>query len=377
MATDHTEIGGQTAGAAAPNEQPGAPGNGTSPARKPGGKGVLIAIVIACILLVVGGWYYFSTRNTETTDDAQVDGNAVTVAPKVAGYVVTLAIRDNQRVKAGDLLIKIDPRDYIAARDQAEASLEVARAQLENAQVNLTVTRVSAPAKLVQAKAQVAQASANQVLAAADDRRQTTLDARATTQAARDQASAQLRSAAATLTNNQAQVDIAKLIPETVAQAQAQVDQANAQVRQAQAQLEAAQLNLSYTEIRAPQDGWVTLRNVQLGSYVQAGQSLFSLVAPDVWITANFKENQLGRMRVGQKVSIRVDAYGQLRLKGHIDSIQQGTGSRFSAFPAENATGNFVKIVQRIPVKIVIDSGLDANLPLPLGASVDPEVDLQ
>ena len=129
--------------------------------------------------------------------------------------------------------------------------------------------------------------------------------------------------------------------------------------------------------MRAPQDGWVTLRNVQLGSYVSAGQTAFSLVAPNVWVTANFKENQLDHMRVGQKVTINVDAYPQLKLQGHVDSLQMGTGSRFSAFPAENATGNFVKIVQRIPVKIVIDQGIDPQVGLPLGLSVDPTVNLQ
>jgi membrane fusion protein (multidrug efflux system) len=297
--------------------------------RKSGARSLILWAVLACILLGGAGWYYFGGRATETTDDAQVDGNVVAIAPKVVGYVQTLAITDNQRVKAGDLLIRIDPRDYVASRDQAKAGLASAQAQLENAKVNLEMTKVTAPAKLVQAKAQVALATANRDLAAIDNRRQ------------------------------------------------AQVDQAQAGVQQAQAQLATAELNLSYTEVRAPQDGWVTLRNVQLGSYVQAGQSLFSLVTPDVWITANFKENQIDRMRAGQKVDIRVDAYGDLRLHGHIDSIQLGTGSRFSAFPAENATGNYVKIVQRIPVKIAIDSGLDPTLPLPLGASVDPTVNLQ
>lgn len=345
--------------------------------RKSGARSLILWAVLACILLGGAGWYYFGGRATETTDDAQVDGNVVAIAPKVAGYVQTLAITDNQRVKAGDLLIRIDPRDYVASRDQAKAQLASAQAQLENTQVNLEMTKVSAPAKLVQAKAQVALATANRDLAAIDNRRQATLDLKETSQQSKDQALAQLGTTEATLANNQAQVDISGLVDETIAQAQAQVDQAQAGVQQAQAQLATAELNLSYTEVRAPQDGWVTLRNVQLGSYVQAGQSLFSLVTPDVWITANFKENQIDRMRAGQKVDIRVDAYGDLRLHGHIDSIQLGTGSRFSAFPAENATGNYVKIVQRIPVKIAIDSGLDPALPLPLGASVDPTVNLQ
>ena len=126
--------------------------------------------------------------------------------------------------------------------------------------------------------------------------------------------------------------------------------------------------------LRAPQDGWVTRRNVYLGNYLTAGQNLFSLVSPDVWVTANFKENQLDRMRPGQSVQLKVDAYPHLKLQGHVDSVQMGSGSKFSAFPAENATGNFIKIVQRVPVKLVLDSGMDPNIPLPLGLSVVPTV---
>jgi len=347
------------------------------PDNKPGGKRLIILGVVIAALVLGGVWYYFSTRDIVTTDDAQTDGDAVTIAPRVSGYVVDLAVHDNQRVKAGALLFRIDPRDYIAAVDQDRAALMLAQAQLENARANLEITRVSAPARLVQAKAQRDAALAGRDFAIADLHRQTDVDRRATTQQTIDQASNQSRSAAATLTNNEAQVRIAGLVPQTIAQARAAVDQASAQIGQARAQLAAAQLNLSYTEVRAPQDGWVTRRNVQLGSLVQPGQSLFSLVTTDVWVTANFKENQLGRMRRGQKVTIKIDAYGHLTLHGHVESLQMGSGSRFSAFPAENATGNFVKIVQRVPVKIVIDSGLDPDRPLPLGLSVDPKVDVR
>jgi membrane fusion protein (multidrug efflux system) len=345
--------------------------------RKSGRGGLVVLAIVALVIAVLIGGYYFSQRNVESTDDAQVDGNAVTISPKVSGYVRQLAVRDNQPVKAGDLLLKIEADDYLAARDQARAALALAKAQLENAEVNLKVARVTAPARLRQAMAQVDQAAASRQLAALNYDRQAKLDIRATTQQAKDQASSQLRSAEADLVNSKAQATIAGLTADTIAQAKAQVDQAQAQVSQAQAQLAVADLNLAYTEVRAPQDGRVTMRNVQLGSYVQAGQSLFSLVTPDVWITGNFKENQLDRMRVGQQVDIRVDAYRSLKLRGHIDSIQGGTGSRFSAFPSENATGNFVKIVQRVPVKIVIDSGLDPNLPLPFGGSAEPTVELQ
>ena len=150
-----------------------------------------------------------------------------------------------------------------------------------------------------------------------------------------------------------------------------------ARIAELEAQLETANLNLSYTEVRAPFDGVVTKRNVQPGTLVQAGTALFSLVSPNVWVVANFKESQLERMKPGDKVTVSVDAWPDMELEGHVDSIQQGSGSRFSAFPAENATGNFVKIVQRVPVKIVIDKGLDPNKPLPLGLSVAPKVTVE
>jgi membrane fusion protein (multidrug efflux system) len=166
-------------------------------------------------------------------------------------------------------------------------------------------------------------------------------------------------------------------VSERVGETDAAVGQLKGQVEQAQARLDQADLNLSWTVVKAPQDGWITKRNVEKGNYVAPGQQIFSIVAPEVWVTANFKESQLVNMRPGQRVSIRVDAYPQLRLEGHVDSIQLGSGSKFTAFPPENATGNFIKIVQRVPVKIVIDKGLDPTIPLPLGISVEPKVTVQ
>ena len=347
------------------------------PAKKQSKAPLVILAVVVVVLVVAGIAYAASTHDLVSTDDAQVDGNAVTLQAKVSGYVTELDITDNQRVKAGQLLFRIDPRDYIVSRNQAHAQLAQMQAQAENDRVNLAMTRISAPAKLVQAKAEVTSAAATRDYASSDLGRQTSVQARSTTQQSIDQAAENLRTAQANLANNKAQVDISGLVPQTVDQAKAQFDKSLAQVQQAKAELATAELNLGYTEVRAPQDGWVTQRNIQLGSYVATGQSAFSLVAPVVWITANFKENQLSRMRVGQRVKIRVDAYPTLRLEGHVNSLQMGTGSRFSAFPAENATGNFVKIVQRVPVKIVIDKGLDPRFPLPLGLSVDPTVDVQ
>lgn len=338
-----------------------------------------VFILIAFIVLAACGGtaYWLLTRGEQTTDDAYTEGNAISIAPKISGYVVQRDINDNTFVRTGDLLLKIDPRDYLTARDQARASLALARAQLSSAETNLEITRVRAPASLVQAQAQLVQAQATADQARRDFKRQTSVDQRATTQTNVDQARAQLSSNDASVGSAAAQVRVAALVPQTIKSAEDQVHQSEAQVAQAEANLAQAEINLSYTEIRAPQDGYITSRNVEIGTYAQAGQQVFYIVSPDIWITANFKETQLDRMRVGQHVKISIDAYPELKLHGHIDSFQQGSGARFSTFPAENATGNFVKIVRRLPVKIVIDDGLEPGRMLPLGLSVEPTVALQ
>jgi len=343
----------------------------------PGKKPLIILAVIVVLIIIAGLIWWFATRNQVSTDDAYTDGDAVTIAPKVSGYVVVMNLGDNKFVHKNDLLIKIDPRDYQAQLDQANAQLGLAKAQLNAAQVQLAIARVQFPAQLTQAKAQEQSAQANLTQSRAAYERQRSVDVRATSQQNIDTATAQQQSAAANVAQARAQVKTASLVPQQISQAQATVDERREQVHQAEAQVEAAALNLSYTELRAPADGWVTKRNVQYGSFLQAGTSIFSLVTTTVWITANFKESQLERMRPGDAVDVAVDAYPDLKLHGHVDSIQLGSGSRFSAFPAENATGNFVKIVQRVPVKIVIDNGMQPDLPLPLGLSVVPKVMLK
>jgi membrane fusion protein, multidrug efflux system len=346
--------------------------------KKGPGKKPLIILAVVVVLLILGGLiWWFATRNQVSTDDAYTDGDAVTIAPKVSGYVVVMNLGDNKFVHKGDLLIKIDPRDYQAQLDQANAQLGLAKAQLNAAQVQLDIARVQYPAQLTQAKAQEQSAQANLTQTRAAYERQRAVDVRATSQQNIDTATAQQKSALANVAQAQAQVKTASLVPQQISQALATVEERRQQVEQAGAQVEAAALNLSYTELRAPADGWVTKRNVQYGTFLQAGTSIFSLVTTTVWVTANFKESQLERMRPGDSVDVSVDAYPNLKLHGHVDSIQLGSGSRFSAFPAENATGNFVKIVQRVPVKILIDSGLQSDLPLPLGLSVVPKVMLK
>jgi membrane fusion protein (multidrug efflux system) len=347
------------------------------PAKKPGKKPLIILGIVVVVLAIGAFVWWFLTRNQVSTDDAYTDGDAVTIAPKVSGYVVTMNIDDNRFVHQGDLLIKIDPRDYQAQLDQASAQLGLAQAQLHASETQLEVARVQYPAQLAQAQAQELTARANLVQASAAYERQHSVDIRATSQQNIDTADAQQKSAQANVAQARAQVRTASLVPQQIAQVLATVEERRQQVRQAQAQVEAAQLNLSYTELRAPADGWITKRNVQFGTFLQAGTSILTLVTTRVWVTANFKESQLDRMQPGDKVDIDVDAYPAMKLHGHVDSVQLGSGSRFSAFPAENATGNFVKIVQRVPVKILIDDGLKPGTSLPLGLSVVPTVMLR
>lgn len=353
----------------------------TRPANPPPRRGgarakwVLLLILLAAVGMGTGYWYL--TRNEVTTDDAYTDGNAVMVAPQVAGTVVALEVTDNQHVAAGQILLTIDPRAYQAARDEAAGNLAVAQAQLADARARLASARITYPAKLAEAQAQLTAARATQFKAQTDLRRQQHLPKMATTQQDLDNAEAAMRAADAQVAQAQANLRGAGTVEQSIAQAEAQVDQLQGQVELAKARLAQAQLNLDWTVVRAPQAGWVTKRNVNQGNYVAPGQALLSLVTSQVWVTANFKEDDLARMRRGQKVDIGVDAYPSLHLQGHVDSIQLGSGSRFSAFPVENATGNFVKVVQRVPVKIVIDSGLDPNMPLPLGVSVEPTVHLK
>ena len=357
------------------NEKKGSDEQRDKPSDKPRSKKPLIIIAVVVVVLgIVGFIVWFTHRNEVSTDDAYTDGNTVTMAPKVAGYVVELNIDDNSHVHKGDLLLRIDQRDYLAAQAQARAQLVLANAQVTTAREALRIARVQYPAQLQSAQAQQQAAAAALALANSSYERQHQVDRRATTQESIDSSTSQQVNAAASLKSAKAQVEIAGLVPEQVQQAINTVSEREAAVQQAQAQVDQADLNVGYTEIRAPSDGFVTQRNVQLGSFMAVGQVMFLLVTPDVWITANFKESQIGRMRPGDKVDIKIDAYSGFKLEGHVQSIQYGSGSRFSAFPAENATGNFVKIVQRVPVKIVIDKGLDPNRPLPLGLSADPVV---
>jgi membrane fusion protein (multidrug efflux system) len=359
-----------------PDRQGGAGGKDDQPAKPRSKLPLIILAGIVVLVAIVAFFVWFAHRNQVSTDDAYTDGDTVAMAPKVSGYVVALFVNDNLQVHKGDLLLRIDSRDYVAAQAQARAQLELAQAELASAQTALQIAKVQYPAQYVSAIAQRQSTAATLAEAQAQYQRVHEVDRRATTQETIDTSTSQQLGAAASLKSAEAQERIAALVPEQIEQAANNVVQRQAQVEQAEAQLTQANLNVGYTEVRAPVDGFVTQRSAQLGSYLTAGQSMFLLVPLDAWVTANFKESQIGRLRPGEAVDLEIDAYSGYELHGHVQSIQYGSGSKFSAFPAENATGNFVKIVQRIPVKIVIDNP-DPKRPLPLGLSVTPTVHLQ
>ena len=244
--------------------------------------------------------YWFSTRNLEDTDDAYTEGNAVSIAPKVSGYVVERKVDDNTYVRSGDLMVRIDPRDYVTSRDQARANLALARAELASSQNDLAIARVKAPADLNRLRHNSpspvpARRTPSGIPAP------TRVDPRATTQTNVDQANAQLRSNTAPSTRLKLSCRLPVLSRKISESSEDTVAQRQAQVKQAEASLAQAELNLSYTEIRAPQDGTITQRNVDVGTYAQAGQQVFYLVSPDVWVVANFKETQLARMVPSRK----------------------------------------------------------------------------
>ncbi len=335
---------------------------------RPRNRFLPVALVIAIALIVAAAAYYIiAVHPYETTDDAFIDGHAIQISPKVAGRVSKVLITDNQFVKKGDSLVQIDPSDYDVATAQARANLAAAQSRLVEAQQQLNVSR----AKADQDRAAVGVAEAEAKRTQADLERFQSVESRAVSRQQVDAATAAAQSSAASLEAARKKVDASDA---QVGLDQAQIPTAEAIVHQVRAAMRQAELNFSYATIVAPEDGWVTHRVVENGEYVQVGQALLAVVQPNVWVTANFKETQLTNMKPGQPVWLEVDAYPHHKFKGHVDSIQAGTGVQFSLLPPENAAGNYVKVVQRVPVKIVFDEGLDSQQMLPLGASVVPRV---
>lgn len=322
------------------------------------------AVVLAVV--VVGGVIYWSdARHYESTDDAFVAARSFSVASKVGGYVAAVAVTDNQHVARGDVLARIDERDYRIAIEQAEGQVAAAQANIANIGAQIDSQR----AQIDQAKAALEQAEAQLQFAQQEAARALELVQKGAGTVQREQ---QTKSDLEAQQANTARAKTAVVAAELqVKVLQTQAQGAQASLKQAQAQLDQARLNLQYTNVVAAQPGRVTKLSAANGTFVTAGQSLMMFVPDDVWITANYKETQLRDMRPGQPVSVRIDAYPDRELTGHVDSVQAGSGTAFSLLPAENATGNYVKVVQRVPVKIVVDRW-PADVPVGPGMSVVP-----
>ncbi len=335
---------------------------------------VLVAFILVVSLLA--GFYFYSNYQKVSTDNAVIDGKTVVLSPKIQGYIYKINVEDNQKVSAGEVIMEVDTVDYQVKVDHAKAALIAAQAALSGSQNNMAKTAITAPADVAASQKKVDAAQATWKKSFADKQRmQMLINSGACSEEQFDQAVATESSAKADLEQMKAELDASNAAPAIVAASQDNVEQLKAEVKKAEADLVQAENDLQSTKIIAPMDGRITKRSVEVGTYVQAGTQLCSLVGLDLWVTANFKENQMQGMRLGDKVDITVDAFPNLKLQGKVDSFQAGTGAHFSLFPAENATGNFVKTVQRIPVKITFDqlSTEDALLLGP-GMSVVPNV---
>jgi len=342
------------------------------PLRRPGVRRSLLiaALILIVILMILFIRYETHGKYIESTNDAYVRADAVTISPKVSGYVERVFVSDNQDVKAGAPLVRIDPRDYRAQLLQSRAQVGVAAAASENARAMIHEQEGAVD----QAAAQLAAAESDAQFAAAEVARYTPL---AASGAETREKLASLRNQAMQAEKNAAAQRAALLVAERrVASLRAQERQAAAQREAAQAQLTAAGINLGSTIVQSSVDGRIGDKSVRVGQYVQSGTRLMSVVPlAQIYITANFKETQIGRMRPGQPARIRVDALDGIELRGHVQSVSPGTGAEFSLLPPQNATGNFTKIVQRVPVRIALDAGPEARKVLLPGLSVTVNVD--
>jgi membrane fusion protein (multidrug efflux system) len=369
----------------------GAPGS-SPPGTPPDGKVpfwqhwpvVIAGTLVLFGLLVLGLGYLAESLTGESTDDAFIDGHIIALAPKVAGQVKSVFVDDNQPVKAGDLVVEIDPRDLAAVADQKRAAGNAARANVELLKASWQLAQAqlaAAEATANQSQAEAAAAQAAASLANADFKRaQELIDRKTISPQEFDRAQAAMTAADANLrAAQQKQASDQSKIAQATAQVEASrlgVERAQALAQQAAAEQQTAELKLSYTRLTAPEDGRVTRKTVEPGDYLQAGQNVMAIVSWQIWVTANFKETQLERIRTNQLVKIRIDSLAGGPFRGHVASIQAGSGARFTLLPPENAVGNFVKVVQRVPVKILFDEpgpALDCQVLGP-GMSVVPWV---
>jgi membrane fusion protein (multidrug efflux system) len=350
-----------------------------------------VFIIILCLLIIGGGWFgiskYHHSLHHEETDDAQVSADIIPVIPHVAGYVKEVVVRDNQQVKKGDTLLILDDRDYKIKLEEAEAALATAQSNLGSARATTNAARANiatSQASVGAIDAQIDVAKVNVWRATQDYERYSNLiKDHSVTQQQYEQALAAKQTAEKQLQilaeqKKQASQQTNAVAQQSNATAQ-QVGIANATIHQRQVDVDAAKLNLSYTVITAQQDGLVSKINVQPGQFVQAGQALFSVVhSNEVWVVANFKETQLNKMREGQKVIVTADAFPKHEFQAKLTSFSPATGATFALLPPDNATGNFVKVVQRLPVKIEftdLSDSLVKKLRPGLNVSVDVHLD--
>jgi len=377
---------------------------------------VVFSSLLGAVAIVVGTTYAL-TYGRESTDDAQVEGRVLNVAPRVSGQVTKVLVADNQVVEEGQLIVQLDPADYLVRVDAAKADLQAAQAQLANATAQLELTQKTGTAAIRQARGGLAQAastvdtSQSAVVQAQADIDASTARAKLAqseldrvsklhstgalsqaeldhAQAESDQANAALAQSKARLTSTRAGTEgstggvilaqgrfaAADTLPQQIEVAKATVALMAARVKQSEAALQSAELNLSYTEIKAPRKGQVARRTVEVGQAVSPERPLLAVIPlDDTWIVANYKEDQLAEMRTGQPVDMKIDAFGGRHFKGHVDSLSGGTGARFSLLPPDNASGNFIKVVQRVPVLVKIDG--DPGVSLRPGMSVTTTID--
>ena len=388
-----------------PEPVPRTPGLGAR--LRHGGRARTLLLVAVAAAVVVGALAFWHFSGRESTDDAQVDGHVVPVAARVGGTVLSVHVKDNQPVEKGALLVRIDPRDYEVAAARAAADLAENEATARAAETTVPLTSTTATSQETAADSDLAGAEARLAATQAQQReaqareRQTGGDverfrpllakdeiskqhfdaavaAADSARAGREAADAAVRGAEKAVLAARARLAQARTGREQVQIVSARAASAAAKVEMARAALEQAKLNLSYTEVRAQAGGVVSRKTVEVGQVVQPGQPLLALVPlDDVWVTANFKESQLKRIRAGQPVEVAVDAYGGRTFRGRVDSIAAATGSRFSLLPPENATGNYVKVVQRVPVKLVFEPGENSRHLLVPGMSVVPTIEIR
>lgn len=331
-------------------------------------RSILTGLLIAVVMTAAVGYWLLDRRQYESTDNAYLRSNIVLISPKVEGYVTALAIDDNQAVRQGDVLVTIDDRDYRAKVAQAEADIAAEMAHIDR----LQAMKTSQQARIEAVRANITASRARQEQTQKDLSRFTSLIERGSApaqsldkiQSESRQTGAELKATHSTLAAERGQLTTLDI----------EIAETQAHLKNIQAQLTLAQIALDHTKVHAPVDGIIGKRGVQLGQLVRPGLTLAYLIENHkIWVEANFKETQLEHMRAGQPVSIKVDAYPGLELRGKVDSFAPASGSEFSILPSENATGNFTKIVRRVPVKIVFDGGQDISLLKP-GLSVEAKV---